>query len=60
MHKKELLFEYLNFTKLIKLTITEKGYGKRAAAGNYRLTKRGAKGVINIKVDEKVEKLLRL
>ena len=35
------------------LTITEKGYGKRANAGNYRLTKRGAKGVQNIKVDEK-------
>ena len=33
------------------LTITEKGYGKRANAGNYRLTKRGAKGVKNIKVD---------
>ena len=35
------------------LTITEKGYGKRANAGNYRLTKRGAKGVQNIKVDKK-------
>jgi len=35
------------------LTITEKGYGKRANAGNYRLTKRGAKGVKNIKVDGK-------
>ena len=37
----------------ILLTITEKGYGKRANADNYRLTKRGAKGVLNIKVDEK-------
>ena len=35
------------------LTITQKGYGKRAEAGNYRLTKRGAKGVQNIKVDKK-------
>ena len=35
------------------LTITQKGYGKRAEAGNYRLTRRGAKGVQNIKVDEK-------
>jgi len=35
------------------LTITQKGYGKRANAGNYRLTRRGAKGVQNIKVDKK-------
>ena len=37
----------------ILLTITEKGYGKRASADIYRLTRRGAKGVLNIKVDEK-------
>jgi DNA gyrase subunit A len=35
------------------LTITEKGYGKRSNAGDYRLTMRGGKGVINIKVSEK-------
>ena len=38
--------------------ITEKGYGKRANAGNYRLTKRGAKGVKNIKVDNKSGKVV--
>ncbi len=31
------------------LTVTENGYGKRTPAGEYRLTKRGAKGVITIK-----------
>ncbi|MBN1390284.1 MAG: DNA gyrase subunit A [Candidatus Thermoplasmatota archaeon] len=33
------------------LTITEKGYGKRAYAQNYRLTRRGSAGVINIHPD---------
>ncbi|MEA3557773.1 MAG: DNA gyrase subunit A [Candidatus Thermoplasmatota archaeon] len=31
------------------LTITESGFGKRAYAGNYRLTRRGSAGVTNIK-----------
>lgn len=31
------------------LTITENGFGKRAYAENYRLTKRGSGGVINIR-----------
>ena len=30
------------------LTITENGYGKRTAISEYRLIKRGGKGVINI------------
>ncbi len=35
------------------LTITERGYGKRTAFDQYRLTRRGAKGVKNINLDEK-------
>ncbi len=35
------------------LTITEKGYGKRTSLQEYRMTKRGAKGVITIKTTEK-------
>jgi DNA gyrase subunit A len=31
------------------LTITENGFGKRAYADNYRLTRRGSAGVINIR-----------
>jgi DNA gyrase subunit A len=35
------------------LTVTENGYGKRTNVSDYRLIKRGGKGVINIKVVEK-------
>jgi len=36
------------------LSITEKGYGKRSEIEDYRLTGRAGKGVINLKVNEKV------
>jgi DNA gyrase subunit A len=35
------------------LTITKKGFGKRTQVENYRLTKRGGSGVINMKLTEK-------
>ncbi len=35
------------------LTVTEHGYGKRSDIADYRLTKRGGKGVINIKTNER-------
>ena len=35
------------------LTVTENGYGKRTPAEAYRLTGRGAKGVINVKTTER-------
>ena len=35
------------------LTLTEKGYGKRTPVGEYRLCKRGGKGVTNIKITDK-------
>ena len=35
------------------LTATERGYGKRSRVDDYRLTNRGGKGVINIKVTDK-------
>lgn len=34
------------------LTITDKGYGKRSSAYEYRITSRGGVGVVNIKTDE--------
>jgi len=40
--------------KTTMLTITEKGYGKRSEIEDYRLTGRAGKGVINLKVNEKV------
>ncbi len=42
--------------KLI-LSISENGYGKRTPPGNYRLTSRGRKGVINMKTTRKVGKV---
>ena len=35
------------------LTLTENGYGKRSLVGNYRKTKRGAKGVMTIRANER-------
>jgi DNA gyrase subunit A len=35
------------------LTVTDKGFGKRSPVSSYRLTGRGAMGVINIKTTEK-------
>ncbi len=35
------------------LTITEKGFGKRTACEEYRFTHRGARGVIDIKTEER-------
>jgi len=35
------------------LTVTEKGYGKRSEASEYRFQQRGGSGVINIKVTDK-------
>lgn len=35
------------------LTVTEKGYGKRSEASEYRFQQRGGSGVINLKVTEK-------
>ena len=35
------------------LTVTKNGYGKRTAISDYRLTRRGGKGVRNIKITEK-------
>lgn len=34
------------------LTLTDKGYGKRSSAYEYRITSRGTQGVTNIKTDE--------
>jgi DNA gyrase subunit A len=42
------------------LSVTENGYGKRTAVEEYRLTKRGAKGVINIKTTERNGKVVSI
>jgi DNA gyrase subunit A len=35
------------------LVVTEKGYGKRTALADYRLTARGTKGVLTLRITEK-------
>ncbi len=40
------------------LTVTENGYGKRSPIADYRLVKRGGKGVINIKTTERNGKVI--
>lgn len=41
------------------LTVTEKGFGKRTSLDEYRKTSRGGKGVINLKVTDKVGPIVR-
>ncbi len=40
------------------LSISEQGFGKQTQVDNYRLTKRGAKGVINLKTTKKTGKVV--
>ncbi len=42
------------------LSVTENGFGKRTPAGEYRLTNRGGKGVINLKTTERVGKVVAI
>jgi DNA gyrase subunit A len=41
------------------LTLTDKGYGKRSALEDYRLTGRGGKGVINIRKEDRNGEVVR-
>ena len=42
------------------LAVTDNGYGKRSKVDDYRMTKRGARGVITIKAHEKIGNLVGL
>jgi len=42
------------------LAVTDNGYGKRSKVEDYRMTKRGARGVITIKAHEKIGHLVGL
>jgi DNA gyrase subunit A len=42
------------------LTVTENGYGKRTLLGEYRITNRGGKGIINIKTSERNGKVINI
>lgn len=47
-------------TDVTLLTVTDLGYGKRSELEEYRMTKRGAAGVITLKSNEKVGKLVAM
>jgi DNA gyrase subunit A len=40
------------------MVVTDKGYGKRSAISDYRITGRGGKGVITLRTSPKVGRLL--
>ncbi|MDM7925365.1 MAG: DNA gyrase subunit A [bacterium] len=42
------------------LTVTENGFGKRSDISDYRVTSRGGKGIITLKVNEKVGRMIAL
>lgn len=42
------------------LVVTERGYGKRSDINDYRVTKRGGKGVITVKTTDKVGKMIAM
>ena len=42
------------------LVVANKGYGKRSAISDYRITSRGGKGIITLKTTEKVGKMIAL
>lgn len=42
------------------LVVSENGYGKRSAIGDYRITNRGGKGVKTINITDKTGKLIAL
>ncbi|MFH2031896.1 MAG: DNA gyrase subunit A [Bacteroidota bacterium] len=47
-------------TQSTLLVVTDQGFGKRSEIDDYRLTKRGGKGVITIKTGEKSGKLIAM
>ncbi len=42
------------------MVVTDKGYGKRSAISDYRVTTRGGKGIITLKASNKVGKLIAI
>lgn len=42
------------------LVVTENGYGKRSDISDYRITARGGKGIITLKITEKIGKMIAI
>ncbi len=58
--KLEKLDAQLGLTPCLILTVSENGYGKRTDVDAYRLQSRGGKGVINMKANSKVGKVVSI
>src|SRR5579875_2421169 len=58
--KLQQLDEKLGLTPCLILTVSENGYGKRTDVDAYRLQSRGGKGVINMKANSKVGKVVSI
>src|SRR5580698_3697961 len=58
--KLQKLDEKLGLTPCLILTVSENGYGKRTDVDAYRLQSRGGKGVINMKANSKVGKVVSI
>ncbi len=58
--KLQKLDEKLGLTPCLILTVSENGYGKRTDVDAYRLQTRGGKGVINMKANSKVGKVVSI
>jgi DNA gyrase subunit A len=42
------------------MVVTDKGYGKRSAIGDYRVTRRGGKGIITMKTNDKIGRMIEI
>ena len=58
--KLQKLDEKLGLTPCLILTVSENGYGKHTDVDAYRLQSRGGKGVINMKANSKVGKVVSI
>ena len=45
---------------LIYLVVSKNGYGKRSSIDDYRITKRGGKGVMTLKITDKTGNLVSI
>ena len=42
------------------MVVTDKGYGKRSAIADYRVTRRGGKGIITMKTNDKIGRMIEI
>ncbi len=52
------IFETLAQSEQFVLTVTEKGFGKRTSAYDYRTTRRGGKGIVNVNLVKRDDRVV--